>query len=69
MTATSWPEIYQLQDENKQLRMENERLKKRKSMTKRQEMDATECEEMQSQGKDKDCLGCSCNVCIAGGVD
>lgn len=34
-------------------------------MNKQQEFDAKECEELQLKGKDKDCLGCSCSVCIA----
>lgn len=34
-------------------------------LTKRQIKDNEKCEEMQEQGKDMDCLGCSCSVCIA----
>ena len=35
-------------------------IKKSKSMLR----DETECEEMSCNGEDKDCLGCSCTVCI-----
>ena len=35
-------------------------IKKSKGMIK----DETECEEMSCNGEDKDCLGCSCSVCI-----
>ena len=43
-------------------------------MNKQQTKDAAECDQMQAQGIDKDCFGCSCNVCIAqsnisGGID
>jgi len=34
-------------------------------VNKQQLKDAAECEEMAMQGNDKECLGCSCNVCIA----
>jgi len=34
-------------------------------MIKQQQIDAEECEQMQEQGKDKDYMGCSCNICIA----
>lgn len=34
-------------------------------MNKRQEIDADECAEMAERGIDKDCIGCSCRVCIA----
>lgn len=34
-------------------------------LNKMQAQDSQKCEEMQSQGKDMDCLGCSCSVCIA----
>ncbi len=34
-------------------------------MNNQQINDAQECEKMSEQGKDKDCLGCSCSVCIA----
>jgi NTP pyrophosphatase (non-canonical NTP hydrolase) len=34
-------------------------------MNKRQIADANECEQLAEQGIDKDCLGCSCSVCIA----
>jgi hypothetical protein len=30
-----------------------------------QRKDSEKCEQMAEQGKDMDCLGCSCNVCIA----
>lgn len=38
-------------------------------MTKQQEMDAKKCEEMAERGEDKDCLGCSCNCCIADEIE
>ncbi|MCG8400087.1 MAG: hypothetical protein MJA84_00655 [Firmicutes bacterium] len=34
-------------------------------MNKQQSKDFQECEEMSSCGKTKECLSCSCNVCIA----
>ncbi len=34
-------------------------------MTPEQEKDAALCEEMDIRGESKDCLGCSCSVCIA----
>jgi hypothetical protein len=34
-------------------------------MTKQQIKDAEECERMSEEGKDKECFGCSCSVCIA----
>lgn len=34
-------------------------------LSKRQEQDSKLCEELQAQGIYKDCLGCSCSVCIA----
>jgi len=34
-------------------------------MNKRQLRDAKDCEEMQEIGEDKECLGCSCNTCVA----
>lgn len=33
-------------------------------MNKRQKSDANECEQLAEQGIDKECLGCSCSVCI-----
>lgn len=33
--------------------------------TRSMERDANECEEMETQGKSKDCCGCSCSVCLA----
>lgn len=35
-----------------------------KHWTPQMEKDSKECEEMSSSGKDKDCLGCSCSVCL-----
>lgn len=35
-----------------------------KKWTRSMELDANECEEMESHGKSKDCLGCSCSVCL-----
>jgi len=34
-------------------------------MNKRQKIDSDRCEELSEKGEDMDCLGCSCNVCIA----
>lgn len=34
-------------------------------MTKMQEKDVNECVEMEERGESKDCLECSCSVCIA----
>lgn len=34
-------------------------------MNKRQIKDSDRCEELSEKGEDIDCLGCSCNVCIA----
>lgn len=35
-----------------------------KKWTHRMEEDANECEEMAEKGKEKDCCGCSCSVCL-----
>lgn len=35
-----------------------------KKWTRSMEEDANECEEMESNGKSKDCCGCSCSVCL-----
>lgn len=35
-----------------------------KKWTRSMELDANECEEMESNGKSKDCCGCSCSVCL-----
>lgn len=34
--------------------------------TKDMEEDLRDCEEMSMLGKDKDCLECSCNICLTG---
>lgn len=34
-------------------------------LNKIQEQDSKKCEEMQSIGKDMECFGCSCSVCLA----
>ena len=36
-----------------------------KKWTSAMEKDAKECEEMSESGKDKDCVGCACSMCIA----
>ena len=36
-----------------------------KKWTHSMEVDANECEEMAEHGKDKDCCGCACSMCIA----
>jgi len=33
-------------------------------MTKNQQKDADECNQMMDQGRTKECFGCSCNVCL-----
>jgi hypothetical protein len=33
-------------------------------LSERMKKDIKECNEMNSIGKDKDCLGCSCNICL-----
>lgn len=33
-------------------------------LSERMQKDMKECNEMNSIGKDKKCLGCSCNICI-----
>lgn len=33
-------------------------------LSERMQKDMKECNEMNSIGKDKECLGCSCNICI-----
>lgn len=35
--------------------------------TKRMEEAANECEEMQEHGKNKDCCGCPCSICLIQG--
>lgn len=35
-----------------------------KKWTRSMERDANECGELAEQGKDKDCCGCSCSVCL-----
>ena len=35
-----------------------------KKWTRCMEQDANECESMADQGKEKDCWGCACNVCL-----
>lgn len=35
-----------------------------KKWTHSMEKDSIECEEMEMQGKSKDCCGCSCSVCL-----
>lgn len=36
-----------------------------KKWTSAMEKDAKECEKMSESGKDKDCVGCACSMCIA----
>lgn len=38
-------------------------------MTNEQLIDAAECEKMMNEGKEKECFGCSCSVCIANEPD
>lgn len=33
-------------------------------LTRAMERDMKECEEMDREGKSKECFGCSCNVCL-----
>jgi len=35
-----------------------------KMFTKRMQLDADECERMEEKDEEKDCCGCSCNMCI-----
>lgn len=34
-------------------------------LNKKQKLDSKECEKLEMEDKDKDCMGCSCNVCLA----
>lgn len=35
-----------------------------KKFTKSMEKDAKECERMEAEGRQKDCCGCACNICL-----